>query len=333
MSMDFSDIVDQLEADPGFRARLRAVVLSEELLEAPGRLARLDERVAELDARLTGRLDALAAAVASLADRVDVVAATVASLADRVDVVAATVASLADRVDVVAATVASLADRVDALTSLGERMDALTAAVAAQGERMDALTAAVAAQGERMDALTAAVAAQGERMDLVAQRLGLVGDSVASLKGSHFEDQVAAHPARYLAAVLDRPRLRPVESFDLEVLEGDEVRRLVRVDAIVSGRPAKGRGRSEGATESAIGTELLAAIEVSWRVHRDDLVRARDRAALLARSTGSPVLPVALSKVDPGEAVIEAAEELEVELVVDDGEPPRARGRVLAPAS
>ena len=277
MSMDFSDIVDQLEADPGFRARLRAVVLSEELLEAPGRLARLDERVAELDARLTGRLDALAAAVASLADRVDVVAATVASLADR----------------------------VDALTSLGERMDALTAAVAAQGERMD----------------------------LVAQRLGLVGDSVASLKGSHFEDQVAAHPARYLAAVLDRPRLRPVESFDLEVLEGDEVRRLVRVDAIVSGRPAKGRGRSEGATESAIGTELLAAIEVSWRVHRDDLVRARDRAALLARSTGSPVLPVALSKVDPGEAVIEAAEELEVELVVDDGEPPRARGRVLAPAS
>ena len=275
--MDFSDIVDQLEADPGFRARLRAVVLSEELLEAPGRLARLDERVAELDARLTGRLDALAAAVASLADRVDVVAATVASLADR----------------------------VDALTSLGERMDALTAAVAAQGERMD----------------------------LVAQRLGLVGDSVASLKGSHFEDQVAAHPARYLAAVLDRPRLRPVESFDLEVLEGDEVRRLVRVDAIVSGRPAKGRGRSEGATESAIGTELLAAIEVSWRVHRDDLVRARDRAALLARSTGSPVLPVALSKVDPGEAVIEAAEELEVELVVDDGEPPRARGRVLAPAS
>ena len=275
--MDFSDIVDQLEADPGFRARLRAVVLSEELLEAPGRLARLDERVAELDARLTGRLDALAAAVASLADR------------------------------------------VDALTSLGERMDALTAAVAAQGERMDALTAAVAAQGERMD--------------LVAQRLGLVEDSVASLKGSHFEDQVAAHPARYLAAVLDRPRLRPVESFDLEVLEGDEVRRLVRVDAIVSGRPAKGRGRSEGATESAIGTELLAAIEVSWRVHRDDLVRARDRAALLARSTGSPVLPVALSKVDPGEAVIEAAEELEVELVVDDGEPPRARGRVLAPAS
>ena len=261
--MDFSDIVDQLEADPGFRARLRAVVLSEELLEAPGRLARLDERVAELDARLTGRLDALAAAVASLADR------------------------------------------VDALTSLGERMDALTAAVAAQGERMD----------------------------LVAQRLGLVEDSVASLKGSHFEDQVAAHPARYLAAVLDRPRLRPVESFELEVLEGDEVRRLVRVDAIVSGRPAKGRGRSEDATESAIGTELLAAIEVSWRVHRDDLVRARDRAALLARSTGSPVLPVALSKVDPGEAVIVSAEELEVELVVDDGEPPRARGRVLAPAS
>ena len=275
--MDFSDIVDQLEADPGFRARLRAVVLSEELLEAPGRLARLDERVAELDARLTGRLDALAAAVASLADRVDV------------------------------------------LTSLGERMDALTAAVAAQGERMDALTAAVAAQGERMD--------------VVARRLGLVEDSVASLKGIHFEDQVAAHPARYLGAVLDRPRLRPVESFDLEALEHDEVRRLVRVDAIVSGRPAKGRGRSEGATESAIGTELLAAIEVSWRVHRDDLDRARDRAALLARITGSPVLPVALSKVDPGEAVIEAAEELEVELVVDDGEPPRARGRVLAPAS
>lgn len=247
MELDFSALVDELHADPGFRARLRAVVLSEELLEAPERIARLEGRVAEMDARLTARLDALTAAV-----------------------------------------------------------NALTATV-------EALTAAV-------DALTA-------RLDAMAARLGNVEDGVASLKGSNFEEQVARHPARYLAGVLYRPKAREVESFDLDVLDPDEVRRLVRVDAVVSGRPAAPRGGPGG------GEELLAAVEVSWRVHRDDLDRASDRAALLARVVGGPVLPVALSKLDPGDAIVEAAEELGVELVVDDGEPPRSRGRVLAPTS
>ena len=219
MEVDFSAIVDKLQADPGFRTRLRAVVLSEELLEAPERIARLEGRVAEMDARLTARLDALAA------------------------------------------------------------------------------------------------------------RLGNVEDGVALLEGSTFEEQVARRPARYLAGVLYRPRAREVESFDLDVLDPDEVRRLVRVDAVVSGRPAAPRGGPGG------GEELLAAVEVSWRAHRDDLDRASDRAALLARVVGGPVLPVALSKLDPGDAIVEAAEELGVELVVDDGEPPRSRGRVLAPTS
>lgn len=43
------------------------------------------------------------------------------------------------------------------------------------------------------------------------------------------------------------------------------------------------------------------------------------------------MLPVAVRKIDPGEAVVDAAEELGVGLVVDDGEPLRTAGRVLVP--
>lgn len=71
MSVDIADIVRQLEQDPGARAQLRAVLLSEDLLALP-------ERVAELDARLTAALTSLAEAqartdraLARLTERVD----------------------------------------------------------------------------------------------------------------------------------------------------------------------------------------------------------------------------------------------------------------------
>lgn len=245
--MDFAAIVDQLEGDPGFRARLRAIILSDELLQLPERVARIEEqvarieeRVAEMDARLT------------------------------------------------------------------ERLDALTA-------RLDAFAEATECRFEEVD----------RRFNEASTERSKLRDDVGILKGSDFEVRIAAHPGRYLSDLLMRPVARDVETFDLSLLSPEDRRQLVRVDLVVAGRAA-------GAPSSE--PELLAAVEVSWRVHLDDLQRAFDRAGLLARVVGGPVLPVAVSKVDPGAAIVERAAELGLALVVDDGGPPRTTGRFRAAA-
>jgi len=59
-SVDTLDIIRQMEADPALLARVRAVVLTEEVLNLPQRIAELDARltaqIAELDARLTAQI-------------------------------------------------------------------------------------------------------------------------------------------------------------------------------------------------------------------------------------------------------------------------------------
>ncbi len=261
MQVDFAAIVDQLEGDPGFRARLRAVILSDELLELPERVARLEERVARLEER-----------VARLEERV-------------------------------AEMDARLTARLDALTA---RLDALTA-------RLDAFAEQVDRRFEEVD----------RRFEEASVERGKLRDDIGVLKGRDFEARIAAHPGRYLSDLLVRPVARDVETFDLSPLSGEDRRQLVRADLVVAGR----------ATETPSSeTELLAVVEASWRVHVDDLQRAVDRAAILARVAGGPVLPVAVSKVDPGEAIVERAAELGLALLVDDGGPPRTTGRLRAAA-
>jgi len=86
-------------------------------------------------------------------------------------------------------------------------------------------------------------------------------------------------------------------------------------------------GREKGAA-----SELLAAVEISWRAHVDDLERACQRAGLLARVTGGAVVPVALSNDDPGPAVVARAMELGVTLLVDDEIEPRTPVRPVGEA-
>ena len=83
--MDTVEIIRQLEADAGLRAQLRAVLLSDELLAVPERVARIDERVAEMDARLTARLDSLTTRLDSLTARLDDFAAVTDRRFEEVD--------------------------------------------------------------------------------------------------------------------------------------------------------------------------------------------------------------------------------------------------------
>lgn len=108
---NFRDLIKLLEEHPEWRAELRRLVLSEELLTVPERLDRLTRAVEQSDARLA----AVEAALAELAARQAETEATLARLAERQERTEAALRELAERQAEMAVALARLTERVDQL--------------------------------------------------------------------------------------------------------------------------------------------------------------------------------------------------------------------------
>ena len=126
---DFHDLVRILEEHPQWRAELRRLVLSEELLRLPEELASFRAESERRFARLEEALAALAERVDALTERVDQLAARVDELAqaqrrteERLEALTARVDSLTERLEALTARVDALTQRVDKLAQVQERM-------------------------------------------------------------------------------------------------------------------------------------------------------------------------------------------------------------------
>lgn len=236
---------------------------------------------------------------------------------------------------------------------LPSQVASLTEAVRAQGEQLRALTAEVRAQGEQLRAQgeqlrahtaileqhtaelrahtaileehTAELRAHGEQLaglsaELRAfiahtdRRFAAVERDLAELKGSDVEHRLLAHPRRYLSAVVRNPSVVT----DLPELPRAAEQELLRADALVRGR------RWDD------GRVVWLVVEASWRAHRDDVIRARRRADLLAPAVNQPVVAVVFSRQPPGDRIERTAADNDVTLVVDDEDAPRVSSRALA---
>jgi hypothetical protein len=222
---------------------------------------------------------------------------------------------------------------------LPSQVASLTEAVRAQGEQLRALTAEVRAQGEQLRAQgeqlrahtaileqhTAELRAHGEQLaglsaELRAfiahtdRRFAAVERDLAELKGSDVEHRLLAHPRRYLSAVVRNPSVVT----DLPELPRAAEQELLRADALVRGR------RWDD------GRVVWLVVEASWRAHRDDVIRARRRADLLAPAVDQPVVAVVFSRQPPGDRIERTAADNDVTLVVDDEDAPRVSSRALA---
>ncbi|MGH9104604.1 MAG: hypothetical protein ACRDZX_01965 [Acidimicrobiales bacterium] len=252
--MDTLEIIRQMEADPALLARVRAVVLSEELLQLP-------QRLAGTDARLAARLDELEVRVAEMDSR------------------------------------------------LSARLETLSARLEALANHLETFVAATDLRFEGVE----------HRLELIERRLGNLEDGVGRLKGYALEHRVRDQPRRYLSRLIRGAALANLDELVVAgtLEEADEA--VWRLDAVV-----RGELRSTGA-------EILCAVEVPWRAHSDDLSRAVQRGALLARLASSPTLPLVLSEQGPGPAVTQKALELGVALVVATSLAPLVEGRLIAP--
>ena len=116
---DFHDLIHLLEEHPQWRAELRRLLLTDEVLDLPQIVRDLAEAQRETERRiqsLTDRIEALANRVQDLTDRLDALARQVQDLTDRLDTLTRQVQDLTDRLNALARQVQDLTDRLDTLT-------------------------------------------------------------------------------------------------------------------------------------------------------------------------------------------------------------------------
>ena len=113
-------------------------------------------------------------------------------------------------------------------------------------------------------------------------------EQIGELKGTLLEMDYRAKVGAIFGSRLKKPKV--VDAGDMwdvlrDRLDEEEIRQIVALDLIVRGRllPPQGEG------------ELWLAVEVSYIVDQNDVMRAAARAALL-RKAGLPAIPVAAGK-------------------------------------
>jgi hypothetical protein len=267
---DFHDLIRLVETRPEWRAELRRLVLTNELLTVPDQLAALRARSEE-------QFQALAKAQ----QRTDLQLAT---LTERVTALAAAQERTDSQLTALTERVTALTERVTALAAAQERMDsqltALTERVTVLTERVTALTVAQ----ERMDSQLATLTEQVAALTRVVHTLTV---DVGTLKGKSLEADYRSRGHAYLSRVVRRPHVLTSDELttliedarDRGMLSDIEAQELYETDLVIRGR------RSED------GTEVYLVVEVSWGVGPHDVERAVQRARVLSH-IGLATIPV-----------------------------------------
>ncbi|MCS7247715.1 MAG: hypothetical protein NZ840_05665 [Anaerolineales bacterium] len=298
---DFRSLIEMLYQHPEWRAELRSLVLSEELLSLP----QVVRELAESHRRAEERLTRLEQAVAKLEQAVGNLEQTVAELAEaqkraeeRLSRLEHRVANLEQRLEKLEHTVAKLAEAQqqaeERLSRLEHTVAKLAEAQQQAEERLTRLEQAVA----RLEQTVAELAEAQKRTEYQVQRLT---DRVGKLSGTMLEMQYRSRASSYFGKILLNTRVVDVAELTSllgEHLDEDQFDELLLLDLILHGRlrlPVR---------EGQPRPEAWLAVEISVVVDREDVERALRRAALL-RQAGLRALPVAA-----GESTTEGAQEL-----------------------
>jgi archaellum component FlaC len=352
------DFLHLLETSPEFRALVRSLLLSEELLQLPdlvrslaatqerlaqqlesfqqaveralaavsaqqaetaAQIAALVDRMEQVEQQqaatteqirqLTASMERVEAQIEALTARMERVEAQIEALTERMERVEAQIGALTERMERVEAQIEALTARmerveaqIEALTARMERVEAQIEALTARMERVEAQIEALTARMERVEAqiealteqmqqMAAQIAALTERMQDFERRLERVERDLGRLKGLVLPLVVERRFGGLFRKILRRPRVLPSEELtrlvedgaDAGLLDEREAEQLLLVDLVLEGRDA-----TDG------GEPIYVVCEISWGVGISDILRARERAALLERVARRPVRPAVL---------------------------------------
>jgi DNA repair exonuclease SbcCD ATPase subunit len=285
---DFHDLVRLLEAHPQWRAELRHLLLTDELLALPD----IVRELAAAQRRTEERIEELAAAQQRTEVRVEELAAAQRRTEERLETVAL-------RVEELAAAQRRTEERIEELAAAQrrteERIEELAAAQRRTEERIEELAAAQRRTEERVGELATAEQHAEDRIEELAiatkQLVALTAkltDDVGMLKGYMLERTYRERAPSYFAGLLR----------GVHALSAEEVARFV--EQAVARAELSDEDRHEVMQTDLVirgirrddGTEAYLAVEVSAGIGRHDVSRAQQRARILERLLAKPVLPV-----------------------------------------
>jgi predicted nuclease with TOPRIM domain len=345
---DFQSLVRALERHAEWKAELRRLLLTDELLALPQVVGALTPEVRELtagQARLTEQVRELATGQARLTEQVRELTAGQARLTEQVRELATGQARLTEQVRELAAGQARLTEQVRELAAgqarLTEQVRELAADHARLTEQVRELAAGQARVTEQVGELAADHARLTEQVrELAANQTGLVAtqnqltadvralvaamqsmaDRLGELEGDNLERRYRERAAGLFQQILTRIRvldhqelgLLLDDAVDAGTLTPEEKAEILRADVVLRGRRDQ--------------RETYALAEVSAVIDTEDVHRAASRARLLQRLVGAPVLPVVAGRRLTDDAA-QSAGELGVWRLLDGrAEPPAGVG-------
>jgi archaellum component FlaC len=276
--------------------QIRQLTVSMERVEAQieALTARMERVEAQIEA-LTERMERVEAQIGALTERMERVEAQIEALTARMERVEAQIEALTARMERVEAQIEALTarmERVEAqIEALTARMERVEAQIEALTARMERVEAQIEALTEQMQQMAAQIAALTERMQDFERRLERVERDLGRLKGLVLPLVVERRFGGLFRKILRRPRVLPSEELtrlvedgaDAGLLDEREAEQLLLVDLVLEGRDA-----TDG------GEPIYVVCGISWGVGISDILRARERAALLERVARRPVRPAVL---------------------------------------
>jgi vacuolar-type H+-ATPase subunit I/STV1 len=269
---EFRDLVRILEERPEWRAELRRLVLTDEILTLPALVRELVDAQRRTEQRVAGTEQRLAATEELLAALVDAQRRTEQRVATAEDLLAAL---------------------VDAQRRTEQRVASTEQRLAAIEEQLAAL---VEAQRRTEQEIAALVEAQRR----TEQRISGLTDDMADVKGVVLELRYLHRAHAYFAPLIRRTHVLSGDELDA-LLEGAMTRGQLSEaeadDILLADLLLRGRRRTDN-------TEVYVVVEISWKIDPYDVERSVRRATLLSR-IGMPTVPVVA-----GREVIEEAASL-----------------------
>jgi hypothetical protein len=278
---DLNDLLRILREQPEWLAEVRRVLLTDELLKLPDLVRELVEAQRRTDERLAEFQQRIERQMAEFQQRIE---QQMVEFQQRIE---RQIAEFQQRTDQRFAELAEAQRRTDErLAEFQQRTDQRFIELAEAQRRTDERLAEFQQRtDQRFIELAEAQRRTDERLAEFQQR---TEEQIGELKGTLLEMDYRAKVGAIFGSRLKKPKV--VDAGDMwdvlrDRLDEEEIRQIVALDLIVRGRllPPQGEG------------ELWLAVEVSYVVDQNDVMRAAARAALL-RKAGLPAIPVAAGK-------------------------------------
>jgi len=272
---DLNDLLRILREQPEWLAEVRRVVLTDELLKLPDLVRELVEAQRRTDERLAEFQQRIERQMAEFQQRIE---QQMAEFQQRIE---RQMAEFQQRIE---RQMAEFQQRIERqMAEFQQRIERQMAEFQQRIERQ------IAEFQQRTDQRFAELAEAQRRTDeRLAEFQQRTEEQIGELKGTLLEMDYRAKVGAIFGSRLKKPKV--VDAGDMwdvlrDRLDEEEIRQIVALDLIVRGRllPPQGEG------------ELWLAVEVSYIVDQNDVMRAAARAALL-RKAGLPAIPVAAGK-------------------------------------